>query len=418
MVSLAALLAVVLLAGGADVLLPAAGQAEGEGDRGRPTETGPCAKPMEDADGDGLLNGWECGPVTFREGRINLAALGADPEHKDIFVECDYMQRRGKNLQPLQDALDMLAEAFAAAPVKNPDGDPGVTIHIDAGSRAVNLPAGLVSRRGNPITYVEDWGNDPFFSGEFDAVRRANFPRVRARAFYYCVFANNYADNYSSGLARNIPARDFLLTLGGAGWGSYPRENLVQQQAGTFMHELGHGLGLQHGGPDSISYKPNYFSVMNYPFQLDGLIKNGEVGEIDYSRFKPGDLNENALREGVGVPGPLALRNYGTLWSCPDGSFGLVSGIVDYNVKDGVDWNCSGKVGGLVSQSINNPSFFSDDGSKDTLRSWTDWEHIIFINTEPPPGGGRQIDSDALVEIGPAEAAQIRAALEAAGLRE
>ncbi len=37
------------------------------------------------------------------------------------------------------------------------------------------------------------------------------------------------------------------------------------------MHELGHNLGLQHGGADDWNNKPNYLSVMNYLFQQDGL---------------------------------------------------------------------------------------------------------------------------------------------------
>ena len=27
------------------------------------------------------------------------------------------------------------------------------------------------------------------------------------------------------------------------------------------MHELGHTLGLRHGGHDDVNYKPNYHSV-------------------------------------------------------------------------------------------------------------------------------------------------------------
>ena len=32
------------------------------------------------------------------------------------------------------------------------------------------------------------------------------------------------------------------------------------------MHELGHTLGLQHGGADDVNLKPNYLSVMSYAF--------------------------------------------------------------------------------------------------------------------------------------------------------
>lgn len=42
-----------------------------------------------DADGDGLLDGWE----VYGVNGIDLPGKGASPLHKDIFVEMDYMRR-------------------------------------------------------------------------------------------------------------------------------------------------------------------------------------------------------------------------------------------------------------------------------------------------------------------------------------
>jgi hypothetical protein len=53
-----------------------------------------------------------------------------------------------------------------------------------------------------------------------------------------------------------------MVTLGGL-----PSPTL-DEQLGTFMHELGHTLGLRHGGGDGIKGKPNYKSVMNYLWQM------------------------------------------------------------------------------------------------------------------------------------------------------
>ena len=50
------------------------------------------------------------------------------------------------------------------------------------------------------------------------------------------------------------------------------------------MHELGHNLGLRHGGGDDVNYKPNYLSIMNYAFQFAGL-RQDEPPRFDYSRF-------------------------------------------------------------------------------------------------------------------------------------
>src|SRR4029078_5511463 len=44
-----------------------------------------------------------------------------------------------------------------------------------------------------------------------------------------------------------------------------------RDQSGSIMHELGHSLGLGHGGSDGVNYKPNYLSVMNYAFDPGGI---------------------------------------------------------------------------------------------------------------------------------------------------
>ena len=77
----------------------------------------------------------------------------------------------------------------------------------------------------------------------------------------------------------------------------------------TIMHELGHNLGLRHGGdqPDAendYNDKPNYNSVMNQKYQFHGVdtdcVEGGD-GVLDYSRNTRAALNENALVKGSGI---------------------------------------------------------------------------------------------------------------------
>ena len=147
---------------------------------------------------------------------------------------------------------------------------------------------------------------------------------------------------------------------------------------GTFMHELGHNLGLRHGGgvsatadPDSCyppdcedectvpaapNYKPNYLSVMNYRYQLSGIQSASAPGD-----FIPADTRLDYSTQVLptvpvsdGVPGVLDEAN---LDETP--RFGLTSGNSDlFTYTDGkcvshsawpthaaVDWDGSGVAG-------------------------------------------------------------------------
>jgi len=81
----------------------------------------------------------------------------------------------------------------------------------------------------------------------------------------------------------DLGGADSAVTLGK--WApneSQPQNTKANVQAGTLMHELGHTIGLAHGGAyqdTAGSYaltfdancKPNYQSIMNYMFQIDLL---------------------------------------------------------------------------------------------------------------------------------------------------
>lgn len=348
----------------------------------------PCESPGADLDHDGLPNGWECGAVRLPEGTLDLRRLGAKPDRRDIFVECDYMKTAAKDLQPTQKALDEVSEMFAKAPLHNPDGTWGVTIHIDAGRHAVNIPA-AAARKGNRVPYEERWPGNPF--GRFYRVKAANFSPVRDRAFHYCIFASAYGNTSSSGLAL-IRGNDFMVTLGDPGWVPGSDEEWAFWQGSTLAHELGHNLGLEHGGPDSYNYKPNYLSIMNYAYQLGGVMKGGAFGNMDYARTEVSDLDETRLVEATGISGPKLLSRYGTQWVCPDGSV-----PTDANVRDGIDWNCDGDLDDTVAQNINGDVDTNNRPILVRLEAWNDWKNLFY------PGGSIGTDAGVPARLGPPE---------------
>ena len=293
-----------------------------------------------DTDGDALPDGWEVNGHNF----IDLKALGADPLRKDIFVEIDYMT----GFEPDSTALSWIVDSFANAPVSNPDGSTGISLHIDVDDQ-VPLDPDL-----NPV-----WA-------DVDVIKNANFNDKRAAIFHYCLFGSQYGGGSSSGLSRGIEGSDFIVTLGHPGWANTPA-----QQAGTFMHELGHNLGLRHGGADNVHRKPNYLSVMNYSFQTTGLTIGGSAGNFDYSRFQLSNLNEGSLIESQGLNtvsgiNEAGLAQYGTVLRIGSSNVGVA------NAANNIDFNQNGSVSGTVSADING------DGMTSVLTTHNDWDHIVY----------------------------------------
>ena len=333
-----------------------------------------------DRDGDGLPDEWELdgfdpdGPGG--EPELDLPAMGADPDHKDIFLELDFMPPHRLD----QAAIGELVQAFAAAPVPNPDGTQGVELHVDNGAGSVMDPSSGAlwgaSSDQDAVTHQAVLGSvsptGHYEWGEFDVLKLANFADEREPAFHYAISAHGHVGSVS-GIARDIPSSDLLVTLGegclrlrGSDCTLSPRA-----QAGTLMHELGHNLGLRHGGDDDDRYKPNYVSVMNYAFQLTGLFKADFSTRLDYSRFALPTLNENALDEGHGFgqgAGSQAADHL-TLGFCPSGP------LTAWPLVDGqIDFDCDGAVpeAGAVSSDVNR------DTQKTELSTFVDWPNLVY----------------------------------------
>lgn len=296
--------------------------------------------------GDGIPDFVKLGP--------EMHALGADPCRKTVAVQLDYMTR------PLQAAIDTVEASFDAAPLPAvlpcpyfgfPQKPSGVKLIVDVDNQ-IPFQSWLNFTQSYPMT--------------FDYVKAAFFDPNRALYFHYGIFAHDLAPappmNSISG-AGEIFGQNFMVTLG-----EWKNGGTVKQQAGTLMHEIGHNLGLDHGGSDAANFKPNYLSVMNYAFQVTGIVTltadGGNVTRFDYSRQQLPSLNESSLDETV----PLAIGNNVTSWTCPDGHH------VDFGVTSGpIDWNCNGTADTpKVSVDINN------DTRLEALGGFTDWSNLQY----------------------------------------
>jgi hypothetical protein len=252
--------------------------------------------------------------------------------------------------------MNRVRDAFASAPVVNLDGRSGINLHIMLSSQHEETSQ-VIGTENSDCDY--SWG-------DVDKLKASSFPLARRPIFHYALYAHDSPREPCSfgGVSRNGDfiyggASDFLMTLGDPN--DYGKKTLQLVEATDFMHELGHNLGLGHGGLDldytdptnpkvikanHVNSKANYLSVMNYNFSLYGLTKRDPgsntfaVGHLDYSRFGPDvlpDLDENALSEPAGLRAGDAAKDYATKYFC-DGKKNSDKWIK--GLQQSIDWNC------------------------------------------------------------------------------
>jgi hypothetical protein len=332
---------------------------------------------MVDTNGDGVADTEEC----------------ADKYHKDLFVEIDYMKDHKPDPLALSQpasttSVQSVRAAFAAAPVNNPLGGTGIRIHLQVKDETApgsgtsvtfntlagtppSTPGHVSQLVFTPCTGPASFAISASDAADFDAIKKANFGAVagvlpgvntinaKRLAFRYVLFAHNQVSATSPGGGSTgsgcseIGGDDAALTLGSftstiVGGVSHNR-GTTDQQAGTFMHEFGHTLGLRHGGGDNDNCKPNYLSVMSYSRQFAGSpIANRR---LDYSRAVLPDLDEvfdssNPLLH-PGLNELLGLGADGSLGSFTFGGFSFAAdqtayGPGTFSVAPALGVSCSG----------------------------------------------------------------------------
>jgi hypothetical protein len=149
------------------------------------------------------------------------------------------------------------------------------------------------------------------------------------------------------------------------------------EDGGTFMHELGHNLGLHHGGDDDVNHKPNYLSVMNYDFQQTGIPYGATPGStkpvgfrLDYSDVALPTLDENHLDENLGLQDTTHPTDITLDLGC-GGNEALEPALGP------IDWNFDGNATEYdVAADVNIGDPFMSCGFLGQLTGFDDWAEI------------------------------------------
>lgn len=348
-----------------------------------------------DMDADGIPDGLEISAIVDRNGTIiaNLRSFGdggtpnqaADPCKKTILMEIDWMQGAGDghNHRPKDAALTEIQTAFNNAPVPAIGGTFCPYLQFTTPPFGSKSGVQLLMERSSTLPEQA-----VFTLADLDTTSKnaTNFNPLRRPYFHYVVFGHDQAANSdSSGRCCN-QGKDFIVTLGswrttcidpgpngalntstsgddvvagneidsgpnrtcnstasgddiqviGAGGGAADYAvGTVRDQSGTLMHELGHALGLAHGGRDDINHRPNYLSNMNYFFQFGIPFATTPGSALDYSGKALPTLNEASLDEANALD---PASTYNTFWIDPTRTrqISRVSQPIDWNRTAGV----------------------------------------------------------------------------------
>lgn len=263
-----------------------------------------------------------------QNGSVSAASLEPTPH---VWVHYDYLvYPDGHSDAPDPAAIQRVVDVFAAH---------GIMLHIDNDHTAV----------ASSNNYITVFPRNACALSILD-VRTQYFHPTSNHEWHYALFGDRVfggdpcggwgvtgqaeinGDNFVIGM-------DFVRHFSG-----------INALAGPFMHELGHNLGLHHGGDTDTNYKPNYLSVMNYTFNEFGIPYASKLGSttlsgyrLDYSEGVLPPLDPAHLNETVGIQaGTSDITRFFVQRTVPPTPGGPVVLGANAPASGPIDWNLDG----------------------------------------------------------------------------
>jgi hypothetical protein len=296
--------------------------------------------PYTDSSGKSVTYNWSCNNNLDHNTNI-FAPMPVDfpcpmVGQKDVYVEIDYMYNHKPSRQALLDVINAYKSHHVYLHILLSDEIPHKVLTSGPNNGA---DTSQFTKIKNIYFGNSTERNPPFPTGCGNTLNAAqcttDILTAKRQVFHYALFGHSQSANpTSSGISEvssaspYSAANDMFITLGAF---SYHVGSLDQQE-GTFMHELGHNLGLAHGGPYAISgnpppdanenCKPNYLSVMSWTRQFSTLFLSNPRA-LDYSNESNSAFSINTQLGNVNEV-PVSVKNQytvysilGTTWSSP-----------------------------------------------------------------------------------------------------
>lgn len=355
-------------------------------------------------DGDEIPDRVELSGIRNHRGGLvlDIAALGASPCRKDIIVEIDYMidsASGGHDHRPGADAVGRVRNALDNERVRGVADCPYQGVASDGG---LNLIVNPQTTQGEQVSEQAVLA----LPEGFDEIKRARFdhnldPYVRYSLWIHDFSADGELVDADGRASPGSDDQDFLMSIGNPLAIGDP-----DIEAATFLHELGHVMGLRHGGFENTNCKPNYLSIMNYSFPKG--FANGQGGwDLGFSPEVLDPLTETSLSEPAGIGGPTGRW---TTWTNAAGT--LQSWLAD----EPLDWSGDDRDGNGtdddddlaalqvpvdINGKLKGPKGLEscngeDSTATETLRGYDDWAHLDW-SIEPVHWNGE--DDQGLTEL-------------------
>ena len=256
-----------------------------------------------------------------------------DDEYEHIYIEIDWQS----GYPPDKAQLEIVAKSFEEHNIK---------LYIDAGEYSVNYEGESESNVLKGLNYekILRLGDD------IDTIKslvKNNFSD--RKNFRYCMYIKEIRpsleedknpNEYTLGIADDIPGKMFILSKEPI---ELRRSKFYSnQEAATFTHELGHTLGLCHGGDEHIIYKPNHVSIMNYAYTNHYGLE--AENEINYSEYEFPEMDFNHIDETKGIdPKEIGKKIKGIWWRLKDRD-SYCDYYQSYKNDKSIDFNYNGKI--------------------------------------------------------------------------